>query len=65
MEDDDKLKKIGEDYSSGRMLTSEIKQELAKVLIDLIGNIQDNRSKLTDEHVAKFFSRDKRMFMGK
>lgn len=65
MEDDDRLKQIGEDYAAGRMLTSEIKKELADCLIKVIDSIKVNREKLTDEEVNKFFSRDKRLFMGK
>jgi tryptophanyl-tRNA synthetase len=31
MDDDERLKQIGEEYGSGRMLTGEIKAELIKV----------------------------------
>ena len=31
LDDDERLKRIGEDYGSGRMLTGEIKGELIKV----------------------------------
>lgn len=47
------------------MLTSEIKKTLGDVLIELISKIQENRKNLTQEQIDKFFSRDKRLFMGK
>lgn len=47
------------------MLTSEIKEILIEVLSKIIGEIQERRKNLTDEDVQKFFSRDKRLFMGK
>jgi len=65
MEDDERLKQIGDDYASGKMLTSEIKKELANCLIQVVSQIQERRSKLTEEEVDKFFSRHKRLFMGK
>ena len=38
MEDDEKLKEIGEKYKSGKMMTSEIKN----ILIDLLTKIVEN-----------------------
>jgi len=47
------------------MLSGEIKAELGKCLNDILSKIQEKRACLTDEEVQKFFSRDKRLFMGK
>jgi len=38
MEDDDELKRIEEDYGSGKMLTSEVKAILIKILQDFIAD---------------------------
>lgn len=65
LEDDEKLAQIGADYKSGKMLSGEIKAELGKCLNELLKGIQETRATLTDEHVQKFFKRDKRMFMGR
>lgn len=51
MEDDDRLQQIATDYSSGRMLTGEIKQTLATVLIDFATKHQQKRAKITDEDI--------------
>eukprot|EP00884_Botryococcus_braunii_P017734 jgi/Botrbrau1/4644/Bobra.33_2s0015.1 len=54
LDDDDKLAKIGEDYSSGRMLTGEIKKELIQVLQELVVQHQEARAKVTDEVIDQF-----------
>jgi len=65
MEDDDRLAQIGAEYKSGKMLSGEIKAELGTCLNKILLQIQEKRATLTDEYVAKFFSREKRLFMGK
>ena len=51
--DDDRLKEIGEKYSSGEMLTGEVKKELIGVLQALVKN-HEKRAAVTDEIVKNF-----------
>ncbi|XP_041465945.1 tryptophan--tRNA ligase, cytoplasmic-like [Lytechinus variegatus] len=48
-EDDARLAQIKEEYSSGRMMTGELKRELVVVLQSLIGDIQEKRRVVTDD----------------
>jgi len=52
--DDDKLAEIKEKYSTGKMLTGEIKSILVQVLNDFLKEYQDRRSKVTDDDVKLF-----------
>ncbi|CAI2370183.1 unnamed protein product [Moneuplotes crassus] len=56
MEDDEELARIAEEYSSGRMLTGEIKQICADVITEFITEYQERRKKVTDEDVQLFTS---------
>ena len=56
MEDDDRLEEIRVKYSSGEMLTGEIKQELIKIMQEFVTDFQQKRSEVTDEDVKKFLS---------
>jgi tryptophanyl-tRNA synthetase len=56
-EDDRKLKKIGEDYSSGKMLTGEIKQILAEKVCTFLKSHQKARRK-AESRIEKFMLRD-------
>lgn len=56
MEDDEELARIGEEYSSGRMLTGEIKDICSKVLTEFVTDYQEKRSKVTDKDVELFCS---------
>ncbi|GLI58625.1 hypothetical protein VaNZ11_000360, partial [Volvox africanus] len=56
LEDDAKLATIGEEYSSGRMLTGEIKKELITVLTDLVSRHQRARAQVTDDVVNAFMA---------
>jgi len=59
LEDDDRLEEIRKGYTSGEILTGEIKKELIELLQKLVANHQDARSKVTDEVVKKYMeSRD-------
>lgn len=49
LEDDDKLKQIREGYSTGQILSGEIKKELIDVLQPLVARHQEARSKITDD----------------
>ncbi|MBN2152641.1 MAG: tryptophan--tRNA ligase [Candidatus Lokiarchaeota archaeon] len=48
-EDDDKLKKIHDDYQSGKMLTGEIKQVLVDLLVRLLERHQAARAEAEDK----------------
>lgn len=54
LEDDDKLKEIGDKYSSGQMTTGEIKAILIEVVQKFVKDFQEKRKKVTDEDVRKF-----------
>lgn len=56
MEDDQKLEKIRKDYTSGEMMTGDLKKELIHVLQKLVGEHRKNRANVTDEMVKKFMT---------
>jgi tryptophanyl-tRNA synthetase len=56
LEDDDLLKKIGEDYGSGKMLTGEVKKILVDELQKIIAAHQERRKKVTDDVVCHFMN---------
>ncbi|KAG8514422.1 Tryptophan--tRNA ligase, cytoplasmic [Galemys pyrenaicus] len=56
LEDDDKLEQIRKDYTSGAMLTGELKKELVDVLQPLIAEHQARRQAVTDEIVKEFMT---------
>nr|XP_012154066.1 PREDICTED: tryptophan--tRNA ligase, cytoplasmic isoform X2 [Megachile rotundata] len=54
LEDDEKLEQLRKDYTSGEILTGELKKELINVLQPLVAAHQEARSKLTDETVKQY-----------
>lgn len=56
LDDDEKLQAIGKEYSAGRMMTGEIKEELVCVLSEMIQRHQRARAAVTDEVVDAFMS---------
>lgn len=56
LEDDDRLEQIRKDYSSGAMLTGELKKVLIEVLQPLIAEHQARRKEVTDEVVKEFMT---------
>lgn len=56
LDDDEKLAQIGRDYSSGAMLTGEVKKELISVLQTMVGEHQARRAEVTDEVVDRFMA---------
>jgi tryptophanyl-tRNA synthetase len=56
LESDAELERIRQEYSSGRMLTGELKQILVDVLRKLVAQHQKARSAVTDEQVAAFMA---------
>lgn len=59
LEDDEQLADIKEKYSSGKMLTCEVKEILVEVLNKFVKEFQEARAKITDDDVANFMSRKK------
>ncbi|KAL8611149.1 Tryptophan--tRNA ligase, cytoplasmic [Nucella lapillus] len=56
LEDDDRLEKIRQDYTSGELLTGFLKKELVEVLQELTKAHQERRTKVTDEIVKRFMT---------
>ncbi len=56
MEDDARLEQIRRDYTSGAMLTGELKQELVNVLTPIVTAHQENRKTVTEEIVQQFMT---------
>lgn len=59
IQDDAELKRIAEEYSSGRMLTSDIKKILIDIVQRFLANHQGNRDAITDENISRFFDMNK------
>ncbi|XP_049755579.1 tryptophan--tRNA ligase, cytoplasmic [Elephas maximus indicus] len=62
LEDDDRLEQIKQDYTSGAMLTGELKKVLIEVLQPLIAEHQARRQEITDEIVKEFMTPRKLTF---
>eukprot|EP01084_Bolivina_argentea_P226120 381998_1 len=56
MDDDERLKEIGDKYSTGKLLTGEVKNILCDTLIPIITNFQKNRKLVTDDMVDAFLA---------
>ena len=56
MDDDEKLEQIRQDYSSGKMLTGEIKAVLIAELQKIVKEHQERRAKITDDVVKQFMT---------
>ncbi|XP_072126660.1 tryptophan--tRNA ligase, cytoplasmic-like isoform X1 [Mobula birostris] len=56
LEDDERLDKIKQDYSSGKLLTGELKKILIETLQPLIAEHQARRKQVTDELVKQFMT---------
>jgi hypothetical protein len=56
LEDDDKLEEIRESYSSGKLLTGELKKELITILQTIVAEHQARRLAVTDEIVAQYMT---------
>lgn len=65
LEDDERLQQIQKDYTSGAMLTGELKKILIETLQPLIASHQERRAKVTDEVVDKFMTPRKLKFTNK
>ncbi|XP_037096939.1 tryptophan--tRNA ligase, cytoplasmic [Syngnathus acus] len=56
LEDDEKLEKIRQDYTSGDLLTGELKKILIETLQPIIAEHQERRKQITDETVMRFMT---------
>ena len=65
LEDDDQLEQIRKDYSSGAMLSGEVKKTLIGVLQAEVGAFQERRAAVTDDVLAEYFERRPLDFGGK
>ena len=54
IEDDAEFKRIGDEYSSGKLLTGEVKAILIDEVTKLTKQFQKNRAEVTDATVAHF-----------
>lgn len=54
--DDEKLEQIAKAYSSGEMLTGEIKKIMGTQVIELVKEHQERRSEITDDVLKQFYS---------
>jgi len=54
LEDDAKLEEIRKKYSSGEMLTGELKKELIDVVQNIVANHQTKRAAISDEKVREY-----------
>jgi len=63
--DDDKVESIRQAYSSGQMLTGEIKAELIKTLSAIVVDHQAKRKEMTNEKIQEFFALRPLTFSGK
>jgi len=60
--DDEKLEQIRQDYSSGKMLTGELKAILIAELQKVVTDLQERRAKLTEKDVDAFMTPRKLKF---
>ena len=56
LEDDEKLEEIREKYSTGKMLSGQVKQILIDLINDMIEEHKARRELVTDENVKEFFA---------
>lgn len=56
LEDDERLEEIRRSYSSGQLLTGDLKKELIGILQKIVADHQERRQSITDEIVAQFMT---------
>jgi len=62
LEDDEELEQIRKDYSSGELLTGNLKKRLIEVITEIITDHQERRKSVTDEMVEHFMTPRKLKF---
>ncbi|KAJ3151799.1 tryptophan--tRNA ligase [Geranomyces variabilis] len=60
LDDDEELENVRRRYSSGEMMSGEMKQKCISVVQAIVLDIQQRRKNLTQETIDKFFNTDKR-----
>ena len=55
-EDDERLEQIAKDYSSGALLTGEVKKELIGILQKFVAEHQEKRKLVTPEVIAEYMN---------
>ena len=65
LEDDEELKRIHDEYETGKMLTGELKKIAIREIWDYIGKFQQRRSKITDQELNTFMDGTRPLRMGK
>lgn len=61
LDDDEELKRIGDEYTAGRMLTGEMKQKCIAILQKVVKDFQEARAKVTDEVVDYFMDPNRKI----
>ncbi|CAO3673839.1 unnamed protein product [Rhizopus microsporus] len=61
LEDDEELKRIHDSYKSGELMTGELKKKCIEVLQKFVGEFQERRNAITDETIAYFMDKDKKI----
>ena len=56
LEDDDRLEEIRKNYTSGELLTGQLKKELIEILQKIVAEHQERRKLVTDETVQQFMT---------
>ncbi|KAM3185406.1 hypothetical protein ACTXT7_006419 [Hymenolepis weldensis] len=56
LEDDEKLEKIRKDYTSGELLTGDLKKELITILTNIVTEHQRRRAAITEEQLNEFMT---------
>lgn len=64
LEDDAELEQIRKDYTSGKLLTGQLKAKCIEELQAYVKGFQERRAAVTDEMVADFFAQKKMVFKG-
>lgn len=62
LEDDEELEDVRKKYTSGEMLSGEIKAKLISVISPIVKEFQDRRAQVTDEDVKEFMRSRKLRF---
>lgn len=59
-DDDAKMAQIARDYTSGKLLSGEVKKMMADVVVDLVMKHQSERVKVTEEVIDHFFNPERK-----
>jgi len=65
LEDDEELKRIHDEYESGKMLTGELKKIAIREIWGYVSKFQQRRANITDEELNTFMDGSRSLRMGK